>query len=311
MDADTLSVIVVNHNGKDFLKNCLDSLRIQTYKPAEIIVVDNASSDSSKELVRGEFPEVELLENERNLYFAKAMNQGIRKATGDWILCLNNDVRLDEKFLKECMKLPKEDGKIGMVCGKIYSMRWSRFLDSCGQNLSRARTGEDRGYRRRDDGRFDSGGYVFGPGGVAPLYRREMLEEVKIGDEYFDEDYEIFYEDLDIAWRAQKLGWKCFYNPRAIAYHYRSGSTLGITEPNKWPRYIFPHLKDDIKYLVVVNRYRTILKNEDLKDFFCNFFHILFHELKVWGYILIFDWRLLVKLLYELPKVKTSIKKRC
>lgn len=304
----TISVVVVNYNGRDFLKKCLDSVTKQTLKPCEIIVVDNGSNDGSQKMVKEEFPQILLIENENNLYYAKAMNQGIRKAKGKWILCLNNDVRLREDFLEECIKATGKNTRIGMVCGKVYSMRKQGFLDSCGQELSVARTPIDRGYRRKDNGRFNSEGYVFGPGGVAAFYRREMLEELRIGNEYFDEDYGIFYEDLDIAWRANKLGWKCLYTPKAVAEHNRSTAT--VKRKCLWPRYILPILKDELKSMAIINRYRTIAKNENLRDFMKNFFPVLFYEIKLWLYMIILDRKALCEVLRRISTIKTSVRKR-
>ncbi|MDP2924677.1 MAG: glycosyltransferase family 2 protein, partial [Candidatus Omnitrophota bacterium] len=220
-----LSVIIVNYNRKDLLKKCLDAVRSQSFRDIETIVVNNGSSDGSSDMVRMDYPEVKLIENKENLYFCRANNQGIKEAKGEFILCLNSDCVLDKYYLKEALESFKLDRKIGMVSGKILRMD-KKTIDSTGLFVGRNRKPAERGYGKLDRSQYQNPGYIFGVSGACALFRKDMLEDIKDENGYFDETFEMYYEDLDLCWRAQKKGWKAYYNPKAVAYHKRGATAI-------------------------------------------------------------------------------------
>jgi len=305
-----VSVIIVNWNRKIYLKDCLDSLSNQSYSPIEVIVVDNHSLDGSQQMLKEEFQQVKLIANEHNELYCRAQNKGIRISEGEYVICLNNDVVLEKDFVEEAFKSANIDEKIGMVCGKIIS--WDRLtIDSAGQMLGRSRQPVERGYKQKDTGRFDEPGYIFSAGGVAPLYRRRMLEEIKLEGEYFDENYGMFYEDLDIAWRANLLGWKGFYNPKALVYHRRGGSSKSCMPKISFlKKYNFVYLSKELKISLIKNRYMTILKNDCVKDFVINLPRIIGYEIKLWAYIIFFHPCLILRLIKDMGWFKTALSKR-
>jgi len=312
--SELVSVIIVNYNGRDYLNKCLHSIKIQTYKNIELIVVDNSSTDGSVEMLRSNFPSVILIRNSRNELYAKAQNAGISASKGNYVLCLNNDTILDKNYISECVNVMQEKEDVGMVGGKILRMD-KQTLDSAGQFLSRSRKPYDRGYRQKDKGQYETEEYVFGPSGAASLFRKTMLEEIKFPGTsgqyaYFDEDYGMFYEDLDLAWRANKRGWKAYYNPKAIAYHTRGGSCqkrkcvlLPIT-------YDFILLPRHLQVHLIKNRYMTIIKNETLTGFLVNSIFIFCYDLKLFVYMLFFRPILFIYLLRNLKFLKTAYHKR-
>ncbi|MFH1783029.1 MAG: glycosyltransferase family 2 protein [Candidatus Omnitrophota bacterium] len=276
-----ISVIVVNHNRSALLKRCLESLRGQSLMDFEVIVVDNASSDDSVEMVKTYFQDAKVIQNTTNLYFSKAYNQGMEASYGSFILCLNNDAYLEKDFLKEALFAIGKDEKIGMVSGKI--LREDKLtIDSTGLFLGRNRKPIERGYGlpsyakategRRDTGLYDKEEYIFGVSGSCAFYRKKMLEDIKDKHGYFDERFEMYYEDLDLSWRAQKKGWKAYYTPKAIAYHKRSSGFFTIP--------------DDLKKKYIRNRYLCMKKNDSLKDVIWNIPFILIYEIKLWGYMM-------------------------
>jgi len=273
-----VSVVILNHNGKEFLKVLLPSIYVQTRLPEEVILVDNASSDGSVEWVKREFPQIKIIVNFTNVFFSQGMNTGIKEAHGDYILCLNNDVRLSQEFLEEILRYLNSSSRIGMACPKIYDWK-GRKLDSCGQSISLWGTPKDRGKGRRDSSRFSEVEEVFGPGGIAVIYLREMLEEIKEDGEYFDETLKIFYEDLDLAWRARKKGWRCIFVPSAVAFHYRGGTTLKRKGKGPMFLYLSPYLREQ----VILNRYRTWKKNATLKEFLLRFPFFLIYDFFLWS----------------------------
>ncbi len=305
-----VSVVIVNWNKKAYLKDCLDSLLNQTHSPIEIVVVDNGSRDGSQEMLKEEFPQVKLLANEQNELYCRAQNQGIRAAEGEYRMCLNNDVVLEKDFVEELLKAANANESIGMVCGKIMS--WDRAtVDSAGQVLGRSRRPKDRGYKKKGSARFNEPCYIFSAGGVAPLYKRKMLEEVKIDGEYFDGSYGMFYEDLDIAWRGHLFGWRGFYNPRALAYHRRGGTAKAYMPRISFlKRYDLAYLSPELKTTLLKNRYMTILKNDCIKDLIINLPWIIGYEIKLWSYLLFFQPCLIPRIVRNISCFKTALRKR-
>jgi GT2 family glycosyltransferase len=306
-----VSVVIVNWNRRDLLKSCLESLQKQTYRNFEIIVVDNASQDGSVEFTKNFFPKIKLITNKENLLYTFAQNQGLCQSKGEFILCLNNDVILERNFLQETILAMKTDNKIGIISGKILS-KDKIFIDTTGQFLSRYRKPVERGYKQKDSGQFDKGGFVFGAGGVAPLYRREMLEEIKLEDgEYFDNHYGLFYEDLDLNWRANCSGWEAYYTPRAICYHIRGGSAK-LREPkiSFLKRFDFCYLLPEHQLLLLRNRYATIIKNDSLKNFVQNFLFIFLYDFSLWVYLLLFKPIVVINLFKDLKFIKRAFTKR-
>ncbi|HUM81578.1 MAG TPA: glycosyltransferase family 2 protein [Methanothrix sp.] len=212
-----ISVVVLNYNGRGYLKRCLDSLSEQTRHDFEVIVVDNASSDGSAEYLRDEFPWVRRVVNEENLGFAGGTNSGIRAARGDFVLTLNNDTWADKDFVARLAE-PMDDMSVGMCASKmIYP---DGRINSTGICISRSGAAWDRGGFEKDEGQYDQSEEVFGPCAGAALYRKRMLDEIGL----FDEDFFLYMEDVDLAFRARLAGWRCIYVPEAIVHHLQGGT---------------------------------------------------------------------------------------
>jgi len=214
-----ISVIIVNYNGKKFLSDCLNSIFHQTYFPFEVIMVDNASHDGSFEYVQQNFPEVRMFSQSTNLGFAGGTNAGIRVAKGEFIFTLNNDTIADSHMLEEIVRPMQLDSRVG-VCGSKILLPDGR-INSTAICISRSGAAWDRGMGEPDQGQYDMPEEVFGACAGAALYRRSMLEEIGL----FDEDFFLFMEDVDLAFRARLSGWKCMYVPPARVIHVHGGTT--------------------------------------------------------------------------------------
>jgi len=214
-----ISIIIVNFNGLRYLGPCLSSLEKQSYEPCEIILVDNGSSDGSAGYVRAHFPKVIVVETGTNRGFAGGTNAGIKEAHGDFILTLNNDTITDSHFLENIIKPMLADKRVGMCASKM------RFPDgrinSTGICFSRSGAAWDRGILEADLGQYEDETEVFGPCAGAALYRRAMLDEIGL----FDEDFFLYMEDVDLAFRARWAGWFCRYVPSAKVTHIHGGTT--------------------------------------------------------------------------------------
>ncbi len=301
---ELVSVIVVNRNHRELLKQCLESIHNQSYKNLEIIVVDNASSDGSVEMVKKNFPDVKIITSNRNLYFCEGYNLGISQANGKYILCLNNDVVLEPEFLFHSIKGFEINNRIGMVSGKIINPT-TDTIDSTGQFLSWFRKAIERGYRKNSSNNWPRD-YIWGCPGACVVYKKKMLEDIKLDkNEYFDSNYRAYLEDFDLNWRANRLGWRAYYIPEAIAYHYR-GKTGWVN------RYSFGYLNlpPEFKIQFIRNRYATILKNEKLTSFIIHLPFILVYDIYLWFFLFITDCRYIIKFLKDWNWIKQAITKR-
>ena len=212
-----ISIVVLNYNGRRYLDDCLSSLAAQTFRDFEVIVVDNASTDGSVEHIKANFPWVRLVINKKNLGFAEGTNSGIRAAEGELILTFNNDARADRRLL-EYLHKPMADSKVGVCAAKMLLA--DGRINSTGICLSRSGAAWDRGMFEPDLGQYDAEEEVFGACAGAALYRKKMLDEIGL----FDEDFFIYIEDVDLAFRARLAGWSCIYVPKAKVFHHHGGT---------------------------------------------------------------------------------------
>ena len=215
-----VSVIVVNFNGKRFLETCFDSLARQTYRSFETILVDNASGDGSVEYVRERFPWVRVIDSGSNLGFAAANNLGIEASAGSLIATLNNDTAVSPGWLGALAGAMMSEDSVGMCASKMVFMKDPEVINSTGICVSRSGACWDRGMFERDSGQYDAAGEVFGPCAGAALYRRRALDEAGL----FDERFFAYMEDVDLAFRCRRRGWKCLYVPGALVRHYHGGT---------------------------------------------------------------------------------------
>jgi GT2 family glycosyltransferase len=221
---DLVSVIILNWNGKAYLPGCLDSVLAQDYSPVETIVVDNASGDGSPDLIRSGYKDVLLIETGQNLGFGGGNNIGIDRAKGKHILILNNDAELDRACVGEMMKALAKDAGYGACASKIYVADPPDTLDAAGITVFPDGLSLGRG-RLKDGSLYDLEEEVFFASGCTALYRREMLEDIRLSGEYYDADFFAYADDTDLGWRARLRGWRCIYAPTAKAWHLHSAST--------------------------------------------------------------------------------------
>jgi GT2 family glycosyltransferase len=273
---DFVSVTIVTYNSGRFIKRCLESVLAQKYPDKEIIVVDNASTDGTIDILEQFEDRCQVYYNEENLGFAAAQNQAIGLSSGDWVLTLNPDVLLLPNFIQALVDAGQFDSQVGAVCGKLLTMS-AHFeiperpvVDSTGIYFNPMLRHLDRGSQQVDNGHYLQYEYVFGATAAAALYRRAMIEDISLDAEFFDSDFFVYREDADVAWRAQLLGWKCLYVPYARGYHVRK-----VLPGNRGA------LPADINMHSVKNRFLMRIKNISGDLYRRNWFSITARDLTV------------------------------
>lgn len=282
-----VSVLITTCNSAAYLPACLDSLRAQTYRPLDIVIVDNASSDSTRAILNHARPECHVIFNDTNLGFAAGQNQAIRAARGHWLLSLNPDVIAAPDFIDKLVGIGETHPQAGAVCGKL--LRWNpasnppftKTLDSTGIYFTPNLRHLDRGADQIDRGQFDESQFVFGATGAAALYSRYMVEDISMNGQFFDEQFFAYREDADVAWRAQLMGWKCIYTPAALAWHVRR---------------VTPERRADLPLVInwhsVKNRFLMRAKNISWPLYARHFVPTTIRDAQVIGYSLLWDRRL-------------------
>jgi GT2 family glycosyltransferase len=234
-----VSAIIVNWNGARLLPACLAALAAQDYRPIETIVVDNGSIDGSDRLV-ADLPDLQLIRNASNLGFAVANNLGLRAARGEFILLLNYDVVLEPGYVSALVRSLRADPRRGSASGKLVRPADEsrlRTLDSTGHVIFRNVWAMNRGEDEPDGPAYDLAGEVFGVCAAAGLYRRAMLDDVEVEGEVLAAAFFAYIEDIDLDWRARLRGWHSWYEPAAVATHYRGASGGWFSTPIQ--RHIF------------------------------------------------------------------------
>jgi GT2 family glycosyltransferase len=252
------SIIIVAYNSQEHIKQCLDSIFKQDFTNYEIIVINNASSDNTSQILDEYKTKIRIKNNARNLGFSAGVNAGISLSTGEYVLTLNPDVVLENNFLSEINdNISKMSSDIGMMGVKLLKADSARLIDSTGLILARFYRFFDRGSGEKDKGQYDKNTDILGPCAAAAIYKRQMLNEIKINEEYFDNDFFYLIEDFDIALRAKRKGWKCIYLPNAVGYHERNGSKMAHGYR---------------QYYSFRNRYFLIIKNIKISPLFVLYF---------------------------------------
>jgi GT2 family glycosyltransferase len=221
MTAPLVSAIVVNWNSGKMLRGAVASLLAQTWKPLEIIVVDNASTDGSADDADAEFgSQITLIRNARNEGFARGNNVGFAASNGEWMFLLNPDAVCDPDTIAMLMRFVEDKPHVGQLACRVVQTEQPNFFDSTGLLLYPDGVCRSRGWQEKDLGQYERAEEVLAGHGCACALRKAMLAE--IGG--FDEDFFCYLEDLDLGMRAQLAGWKAWYVPSACVRHTKSAS---------------------------------------------------------------------------------------
>lgn len=242
-----LSVVIVNWNSCGDLLACLESLARQQHQDLEVIVVDNGSTDGSVAAARARFPRCTILAQERNLGFAEGANLGIAASHGEWVALLNNDTVADEEWASSLVAAAEAaPPTCGMLQSVLLFMDRPSEINSTGIVLTAWGSGNDA--REGAQAEILRPEEIFCPTAGACAYRRSMLEAVRLTGGYFDREHFMYFEDLDLGWRARLAGYSALLVPSSIVLHKRHASA--VRHGKRW-----------MIMLSHRNRLRTLIKN--------------------------------------------------
>ena len=252
-----VSILVLNYNGKEFLKACFDSLLAGIYKNIEIVLVDNNSSDDSVDFTRENFKQVRILQTGSNSGYSRAYNLALRESNGKYAVLLNNDVEVAGNWLESLVSIAESDQNIAALQPKIRSLIDEGYFEYAGASGGHM---DIFGYpflrgrlfftTEMDEGQYDDEAEVFWTSGAAMFVRIDSLR--KSG--YLDEDFVHHMEEIDLCWRLQLVGYKLKVVPESVIYHY-AGATI---KPDSFMKLYWNHR----------NGIFMMLKNFELKSLF-------------------------------------------
>ena len=214
------TVVIPNYNGIKYIEACLESLFAGTTTDFEVIMVDNASTDGSLELVKEKFPQVSLIENQENTGFDKAVNQGILASKTPYVILLNNDTKVELAFVHELEKMMEQDKSLFSASAKMIALHDKDKMDDAGDFYCALGWAFAKG-KGKNPTLYQKSYDVFAACAGAAIYRRECFEQIGL----FDENHFAYLEDIDIGYRAQLYGYRNCFAPNAVVYHAGSATS--------------------------------------------------------------------------------------
>lgn len=339
MSSPHITCVLITYNSARFLPTFFEGLCAQKNVEIELIIIDNASSDDSvilaeklaevngKKLMSGRFKSVKIISNSENLGYSGAAEQGVRESDEEYILIANPDIVFEPEYVVRLVERMQQDKKIGAITGKLLKYDFAKFfdlqaknqatlasgkttvIDSAGLVMLKSRRCVDRGQGSEDRGQFDEPEEVFGVTGAAPVYRKSALSEITVGGHVFEPDFFMYKEDVDVSWRLRLLGWSCFYEPRAVAYHGRGTGAI-----NRDGVIAVAQNRESLPKFTRHHSYRNErvmrLRNEFIGNALRDVARIAWRELLMVGWAVIHE-PFLFKSMYEVfKKIPTTFKHR-
>ena len=244
-----ISIVILNYNAGQLLLDCVESIKNTDYKNYEIIVVDNASKDNSHKECKKKFPEIKLIENDKNLGYCEGNNVGLRQVEGKFVVVLNPDTLVESKWLKELVKGYHKFGD-GIYQPKFLTTDNHKILQGTGNMIQLFGFGFSPNRNVIDNGQFNKPEVVGYASGTCLFTSTAILQKLGM----FDSFLFAYHDDLDLCWRAAMQDIKSYYIPTSIVYHPPEGFSF------KWTAFKY--------YLLERNRQYCILTHYSRKTYY-------------------------------------------
>ena len=277
----SVSIVIPHWNNVDVLSECLESISATDFDNFEIIVVDNASSDNSVSWVSANYPNVKLIENDKNYGYAGGCNIGAEAASGDYLIFLNNDTVQEKDWISNLIKTINSDDKIAAVQPKILNYYDRNVFDYAGGSGGHMdiycfpfARGRIFSFQENDEGQYNNKEKCFWSSGTCFMVRRELFQ--KSGG--FDESFFAHMEEIDLCWRLYAMGFEVWVEPDSVVYH-KNALTLPMYSHKKY-------------YLNHRNSLLMLLGNYSIKNIFLiGIPRLILEKIACFYSILMLDWR--------------------
>ena len=263
-ESPLVSIIVLNYNAGELLLNCIDSLKKSKYTNLEILVVDNISSDNSQKKCKERFPDIKLIQNNKNLGYCGGNNVGVREANGEFIIILNPDTIIEPNCINELIFAYNKFGE-GLYQPKILSLDEENIIQSTGNMLHVFGFGFARDKGRKVVEKIEDVEKIGYASGTCLFTSKDVIDKVGLLDEFLF----LYHDDLDLGWRAAQIGISSFYVPKSKIFHVESYSL-------KWSAKKFFWLERNRKYCLLTHYSKNTYKKMR--------FSLMLVDLFVWAF---------------------------
>ena len=288
-----VSIHLIVKDGEKYIEGCLNAVKNQTYPHIVMRIFDNNSTDSTVSKARNIFPESEIIQFDKNHFVGGAFNRSLQYSASPFVVMLCVDVVLDAHFIENAVRAIQKDTHIGVVQAKVFwydkqNERKTDIIDTTGMQIFKSRRIINRGHGEQDVGQYNTAQEIFCYEGAVPFFRRQTLEDIKMGKEYLDEDFVWYADEVDVGWRMRLLGWNIWYDPTVLAWHDRSTThtlSKGFKSFIQQRKHIDPH-----KRMLDLRNQRLAFVKNDL--FLSALFHLPWlvkREAMLLAYVLVFE----------------------
>lgn len=289
-----VSVHLIVKDGEKYIEGCLNAVKNQTYPNLVMRIFDNNSTDSTLQKARKVLPNSEIIQFKKNYFVGGAFNRSLQYSASRFVMMLCVDVVLDEMFIERAVRAIQQDERIGVVQAKVLwydkeNERKTDIIDTTGMQIFRSRRIINRGHGEKDTQQYNTPQEIFCYEGAVPFFRRQALEDVKMGErEYLDEDFVWYADEVDLGWRMRLAGWKMWYDPSVLAWHDRS-TTHTLSKSFKAFIQQRKSIDKNKRMLDIRNQRLAFIKNDLTTSVLQHLPWILKRELMLFVYVALFE----------------------
>lgn len=314
-----ISINLLAYNSKKYLPYCLPSLINQTYKNIEINIIDNNSEDGTEKYIndiikKTNKPGINYFKNKKNLGFSVGHNQGINNAKGEYILIVNPDIVLAGDAIAQLVSTMEKEPRAAAIGPKLLQWKiekneFTDLLDSAGLLILKSHRVVERGNSEKSN-LYNLKEEVWGITGACMLVKKSALESIKYQNQYFDNSFFAYKEDIDLCYRLRLAGYKIIFAPASIGWHARTTTAGKIKEGKKNTLAKRKQKSTLINFHSYKNNLSCLIKDEFLINLLLYFPWIFFYEIKKFFYLLIFERKTLAGLYYFIKNLPLTLRWR-